>query len=175
MRTWTLATAWLVATVAAAAVGWLGVNTVLRAAIFGPPQALTVPDRVAAHTAPPIPDGTPTPSQSPRPSSPTAVTTPSRTAPAAVPSPRTSASATPPTSPDSTGDVHGYTVHGGQVTLALGTDSASLVSATPASGYAVTVWRAKGWLRVDFTGNGKTSSVFATWNGHPPMVQSYES
>ena len=72
-------------------------------------------------------------------------------------------------------NVHSYTVKGGQVVLSLGATAATLVSATPAEGYSVQVWQEDGWLRVDFSSSGGTSSVFATWNGHPPSVQTYES
>ena len=53
-------------------------------------------------------------------------------------------------------------------------DRAELVSATPISGYTVQNWAADGWLRVDFSGSTVRSSVFATWNGHPPQVQTVE-
>lgn len=66
-------------------------------------------------------------------------------------------------------------MQGGQVVLDLGTESATLVSATPADGYAVQNWRQPQWLRVDFTSGDRTSSVIVTWNGHPPIVQTYES
>ncbi|ARF81249.1 hypothetical protein ACIG0C_32615 [Kitasatospora aureofaciens] len=181
MRNWTLAIAWLVATVAAAAVGWLGVSTVMREAIFGPPQAMAMPDRGGAHPAPSPPADPPTATRPPSPpANPRTAAAPAPAASASTPAPTTSAPTSAPSPPAASpaaaaSDVRGYTVHGGQVALALGADSASLVSATPASGYAVKVWRAQGWLRVDFTKDGSTSSVFATWNGHPPMVQTYES
>jgi hypothetical protein len=73
--------------------------------------------------------------------------------------------------------VHSYTVDGGRVVLDLEPASASLVSATPNAGWRMQVWTAQqGWLRVTFTSadGAKASSVFATWNGHPPTVQAYE-
>jgi hypothetical protein len=76
------------------------------------------------------------------------------------------------------GNVHGYTVAGGQVVLDLGAASASLVSATPNAGWKMQLWASQpGWLRVTFTSDSGTaaSSVFCTWNGHPPTVQSYEN
>jgi hypothetical protein len=66
-------------------------------------------------------------------------------------------------------------VKGGQVVLSMDDTSASLVSATPADGYGVQVWTEDGWLRVDFSAGDTTSTVIATWNGHPPTVQTYES
>jgi hypothetical protein len=35
----------------------------------------------------------------------------------------------------------------------------------------VHTWHNSGWLRVDFTMGRRTSSLFATWNGHEPSVQ----
>ncbi|MCK9897734.1 hypothetical protein [Frankia sp. AgB32] len=52
-----------------------------------------------------------------------------------------------------------------------GRGSARLVSATPDPGWQVPAWQADGWLRVDFSHGGTTSSCFVTWNGHPPTVQ----
>jgi hypothetical protein len=78
-------------------------------------------------------------------------------------------------SPGGTGNVHSYPVQGGRVTLDLGESSATLVSATPESGWRMQVWKQDEWIRVDFTSadNTTTSSVFCTWNGHPPVVQTY--
>jgi hypothetical protein len=71
--------------------------------------------------------------------------------------------------------VHSYPVQGGRVTLDLGDTSASLVSATPEAGWQMKVWTQTEWIRVDFTSSSGTtvSSVFCTWNGHPPTVQTY--
>lgn len=59
--------------------------------------------------------------------------------------------------------------------LDLSPTQATLVSATPTNGYSVQVWQETGWLRVDFSNGNGTSTVFATWNGHPPAVQTYQS
>jgi hypothetical protein len=66
-------------------------------------------------------------------------------------------------------------VPGGQVVMDLSATQATLVSATPANGYSVQTWQETGWLRVDFSNASGTSTVFATWNGHPPTVQTYQS
>lgn len=70
--------------------------------------------------------------------------------------------------------MHGYEVTGGRVVLSLGPASAHLISATPKPGYEVKDWSADGWLRVDLTTGEHGSAVFATWNGHPPTVETYE-
>ncbi|MFJ5229439.1 hypothetical protein ACIQBJ_06000 [Kitasatospora sp. NPDC088391] len=173
MRIRTMATAWLVATAAAAGISWAGVNLVLREAVFGPPDAVFVPDRTSAHPGalPPLPGPVPSASRTPGPAPSTGPPTATATgAPrSAAPSPSTAVRTTA-----AADDSRGYSVRGGQVALALGRDSATLISASPGPGWAVQVWRTDTWLRVDFTKDGRTSSVFATWNGHPPLVETYE-
>jgi hypothetical protein len=146
--------AWLAATAAAVAVSWLGVRTVVHDAVVTPPR-LTVPVTSAGTVRPPVPP----------PVSSTTTTPPTITTTITVPTTTRSA-------PD---DVHTYSVRGGQVVLALSAASATLVSATPANGYTVQTWQETGWLRVDFSAPGDTWSVFATWNGHPPSVQTFDS
>jgi hypothetical protein len=86
-----------------------------------------------------------------------------------------SASAAPAASASAAGAVHSYPVRGGNVVLELLASSARLVSATPVAGSRVQSWEGAGWLRVDFlTGTTTVSSVFATWNGTPPTVQTAE-
>jgi hypothetical protein len=166
--------AWLCATAVAVGVSWFGVRTVVQDAVLPPPQ-LAVPMGVASSGVPPEPTAPPV-------SAATGTTT--TTAPTTTTSP-TAASTTAPTSTTSKtaatttttadGNVHRYSVKGGQVVLSMSDTSATLVSATPADGYAVQVWPEDGWLRVDFTSGDRTSTVIATWNGHPPSVQTYES
>jgi hypothetical protein len=143
--------AWALTTAAAATLSWFGVHSVLRGTAYDPPRALPV-------TAPAV--GAPTS----RPPSPTP--TPTRRAPAHSPTPRPHPSAT----------VHGYTLRGGRVVLALGPTAATLVSAVPNSGWKMQVWPEQGWLRVTFTSasGGSASTVISTWNGHAPSVQTYE-
>jgi hypothetical protein len=67
--------------------------------------------------------------------------------------------------------VKSYPETGGRIVVSMGATSASLVSATPDSGWSMHVYTGDQWLRVDFV-NGTVDSVFyVTWNGHPPMVQ----
>ncbi|MGW4647966.1 hypothetical protein [Kitasatospora sp. NPDC004289] len=185
MRKRTLTLAWLTATAAAAAISWAGVNLVLREAVFGPPDAVFVPTRVAA-----LPGALPPVSTAARsgsgtgPATPAASPTARTAAPGVGPSATRSAPAPAVTgTPTATGtpggdagggESRGYTVRGGRVALALGRESATLISASPGPGWAVQTWRTDTWLRVDFTKDGHTSSVFATWNGHAPLVETYE-
>ncbi|MFD8597169.1 hypothetical protein ACFV1L_19415 [Kitasatospora sp. NPDC059646] len=177
MRTSTKAMAWVTATAAAAAISWAGVNLVLREAVFGPPDTVFLPAPANSRPEPGVlpPVSTQPPAAGP-------VTAPSQKAPAsagrsAAPSASAPGSPTPaaPSAPATgAGDGRSYTVRGGQVALSLGPDSATLLSATPGPGWAVKTWRTDTWLRVDFTKDGRTSSVFVTWNGHPPVVDTYE-
>ena len=65
----------------------------------------------------------------------------------------------------------GYTVTGGRVVFDIHGTYAELVSATPDSGWQMQVWKQPEWIRVTFTKDGHESSVFCTWNGHPPTVE----
>lgn len=69
------------------------------------------------------------------------------------------------------GDVKGYTVDGGRVVFDLGASSAELVSATPAGGWRMQVWKQDYWIRVTFTLDGREVSVFCTWYNEAPRVQ----
>lgn len=154
-RALTYVAAWGGATSLAVLLVWFGARPVLDTAVFGPPPARSV-------VAPP----SATPAAPPR-----SVTTPPG---AGRPSPGRSARpvrARPDRRPSPSASVRSYTLTGGQVVLSMTGTAARLVSATPAPGYEVRTWHAPGWLRVDFTKGGTTSSLFATWNGHPPAVQ----
>ncbi len=109
----------------------------------------------------------PTDSASPGPSG-SASAKPSQKASAADPRPYEQ-----PGGGDGGGKVKAYTVTGGRVVFDLGTTSAELVSATPDAGWQMQVWKQPYWIRVTFTKAGKEMSVFCTWNGHPPLVETY--
>lgn len=64
-----------------------------------------------------------------------------------------------------------YAVDGGRVVFDLGTTSAELVSATPASGWQMQVWKQPTWIRVTFTRNGRELSVFCVWHDTAPRVE----
>jgi hypothetical protein len=164
---------------------WFGVHRVLRDASFEQPRALVVAVTAvaAASSAPPLPTAIGSATQSAAPSA------------AATPTPRTHsatpshpASSTPSTAayPTSTsvsvsvsassgagGQVQSFIRPGGRIAVDMGATSASLVSANPDAGWSMHVWTGAQWLRVDFE-QGSTDSIFyVTWNGHPPMVQTW--
>lgn len=151
-RAVTYVAAWAGATTLAVLLVWFGARPALHHAVFGPP-ARPVVDRPAG-ASPSVPATRPSPAV-PRPAPPRA--TRSRT--------------TPPAARRSPAAVRGYPLTGGRVVLSMTQTSARLLSATPDPGYEVRTWNGPGWLRVDFTRDGHTSSLFATWNGHPPSVQ----
>ncbi|GAQ65637.1 hypothetical protein [Streptomyces scabiei] len=165
--------AWLLATGAAVTVTWWGVHTVLAGTAYDPPRALPVTaaearDRDA--TVPPV-----TATARPRPSkstgsparggaekpSPTPSEPPGSTKPG--PGPSTGA-------PADAGKVKAYDTEGGRVVLSLAEDYATLVSATPGSGWSMQVWKTETWIRVDFAAGADRVSVFCTWHDSAPRV-----
>ncbi|SEL61129.1 hypothetical protein SAMN05414137_110201 [Streptacidiphilus jiangxiensis] len=161
--------AWAAATGAAVSVSWFGVHRVLADDGYQQPSALglTVAGSVSLSPAP-LPTTIGTATQLPQ--SPTATPT-HRPTPGHSRSTTPSPSSTP--SADATGNVRSYTPPGGRIVVSMGATSAELVSATPNSGWGMHVYTGDQWLRVDFT-QGSTDSIFyVTWNGHPPMVQTW--
>jgi hypothetical protein len=61
-------------------------------------------------------------------------------------------------------------LEGGQVVVQMRADSASLVTAVPASGYETQTWETDAWFRVDFVAGERRSSIIVAWNGHPPTA-----
>ncbi len=162
--------AWAVATGAAVGVSWYGVHRVLSDDGYQQPGALALTVAGSSTDTPaPLPTTTDPPTQAPLP--------PAASTHRASPGPSRSASASPsasaPASAAPSGDVHSYTPTGGRIVVSMGASSADLVSATPNSGWSMHVYTGDEWLRVDFT-QGTTDSIFyVTWNGHPPMVQTW--
>ncbi|MDH6577152.1 hypothetical protein [Kitasatospora sp. MAP5-34] len=149
--------AWAAATGAAVLLSWLGVHAVLADASFEQPQTLRLPVPMpSASTSPPavhVEQTTPAPSAG--------TASPTRAAS------RKPAAAT--TSP--AGTVRSYLVPGGRVALDMRPDQAELVSATPDADWQMQFWQGDQWMRFDFSRGDSTNSVFVTWNGHPPEVQ----
>ncbi|WP_328687743.1 hypothetical protein OG879_13620 [Streptomyces caniferus] len=177
------AAAWTLATGAAVTLSWFGVHTVLSGTMYDAPRALPLSGRMASSdtgqddAAAPRVSSThrPKPSRSPAHSPAPDDGTPSRTAaPSHSGTPRSSypGPAAPGSSaPASDGRVKSYATDGGRVVFDMGSRSAELVSATPNSGWEMQVWKQDGWIRVDFSGGTGHTSVFCTWNGHPPTVE----
>ncbi|MCX4962851.1 hypothetical protein [Streptomyces virginiae] len=172
------AMAWMLATGAAVTLSWWGVHTVMSGTAYDPPLAVpltTHPLSSSTHSAQASPSpsesASPSPSGSPTPeASPTAGPSPEK-------SPKSSAGPDPYRRPEGqgtdtdTGKVQAYPVSGGRVVFSLGASSAELVSATPAAGWRMQVWKQDFWIRVTFTRDGREVSVFCTWHDHPPMVE----
>ncbi|MEV6695753.1 hypothetical protein ACFWN5_07155 [Streptomyces sp. NPDC058430] len=165
--------AWLLATGAAVTLSWWGVHTVMAGTAYDPPRAVPI----AAGAVDARASSTHRPESSSPPASPShsASRKPSRSPGSATPSasrtPRPSTSAKPPASPSASGTVKGYTTQGGRAVFDLGKDSATLVSATPAAGWSVQVWKDSTWIRVEFTSGTDKVSVFCTWHDHAPSVE----
>ncbi|MFF8264721.1 hypothetical protein [Streptomyces virginiae] len=170
------AMAWMLATGAAVTLCWWGVHTVMSGTAYDPPLAVPLATQPLSSSTrgaqqpqgSPSPSPSASPSESPGPSaSPTAAASPEKP------------SQTPSASPDGrqqaggqdSGKVQAYPVSGGRVTFSLGGSSAELVSATPAAGWRMQVWKQDFWIRVTFTRDGREVSVFCTWHDHPPRVE----
>ncbi|MCX4667053.1 hypothetical protein OG453_10310 [Streptomyces sp. NBC_01381] len=168
------AMAWSLATGAAVTLSWWGVHTVMAGTAYDPPRA--VPLSADGGDAEPLsssthrPDPTPTTgaTHSSKPSKPSKSQKPSKSPEKDPPKPPPSGSSTP----DATaGNVKSYSTDGGRVVFDLGKDSATLVSATPAAGWSVQVWKQDTWIRVEFTSGADRVSAFCTWHDHAPAVE----
>ncbi|GAA4678467.1 hypothetical protein GCM10023347_36130 [Streptomyces chumphonensis] len=198
---WLQGGAWLLATGAAVTLSWFGVHTVMTGTAYDPPVTTPVARADAAESAsgtPPVassathrPPGSPAP---PEPASPAAPDdgdgapgsgegadgageeSPGSATSQTTPTGEPTAGETPEDAPaqapgEDRGEVRSYTADGGRVAFDLRADSASLVSATPHSGWEVRVWTQEQWVRVTFSRGDRSSSVFCTWHDGPPRVQ----
>ncbi|MEU1512323.1 hypothetical protein ABZ490_09195 [Streptomyces sp. NPDC005811] len=164
--------AWTLATGAAVTLSWWGVHTVMAGTAYDPPRALPltvseVTSSAGASDPPPSPGTGPAVSPTPSPSSSPSASPAARSASAAP-----SRAATTPAAPRTTpaGTVKSYDTDGGRVVLDLTATYATLVSATPAAGWSVQVWKTESWIRVDFASGADRVSVFCTWHDGPPRV-----
>ncbi|MFJ2261895.1 hypothetical protein ACIOKD_26770 [Streptomyces sp. NPDC087844] len=170
--------AWSLATGAAVTLSWWGVHTVMTGTAYDPPRALPIAadgttqgakplsSSTSRPESPPGPAASPSKSRSPRasgtaPAASSASPSPSRSKPVTAASPSAGAS----------GAVKSYDTDGGRAVFALGTSSASLVSATPASGWSMQVWKTETWIRVEFSSGADRVSVFCTWHDSAPRVE----
>ncbi|WP_411148549.1 hypothetical protein [Streptomyces sp. A30] len=158
--------AWTLATGAAVTLSWWGVHSVMAGTAYDPPRALpiTAADAttqeskpLASSTARPTPSESKSPAREPSP-------TPTRT-----PSSPPTTSAGP--SPTASGQIKSYDTDGGRAVFDLGTTSATLVSATPGTGWSMQVWKTESWIRVEFGSGADWVSVFCTWHDGPPRVE----
>lgn len=163
--------AWSLATGAAVTLSWWGVHTVMAGTAYDPPRAL--PITAAKATTQDARPRTSSTARSAPPSARASAPSPSRTP---SPSRRQAASSPPPsasTGPSATasGQVRSYDSKGGRVVFDIGPASASLVSATPNSGWSMQWWKTQTWIRVEFTSGADRVSVFCTWHDGPPRVE----
>ncbi|NED18440.1 hypothetical protein G3I31_09885, partial [Streptomyces sp. SID9913] len=87
------------------------------------------------------------------------------------PGPATTAPSGGDPAPATSGRVRSYDTEGGRAVFDLGPASASLVSATPGSGWSMQVWKTESWIRVEFSSGADRVSVFCTWHDGPPRVE----
>ncbi|MCX4508903.1 hypothetical protein OHA27_01025 [Streptomyces sp. NBC_01619] len=169
--------AWSLATGAAVTLSWWGVHTVMEGTVYDRPRALPIttdarntqgstpqssstrfPGSTSASPASPedTPDGSSQKSSAPPPSEP----------PSGGPS-----KSKRPSTPSASGNVKSYSVEGGRVAYDIGPSSAELVSATPAGGWTMQIWKQPTYIRVTFSQNGREIDVFCTWHDTAPRVE----
>ncbi|MEV6051201.1 hypothetical protein [Streptomyces sp. NPDC052107] len=157
--------AWLLATGAAVTLSWWGVHTVMAGTAYDPPRALPI---TAADATAQGSKALTSPTHRPPPS-----TRPSTRPPAPTPTPKGTPrpSSTPSSSSSASGRVKSYDTDGGRAVFDLGPSSATLVSATPGTGWSMQVWKTETWIRVEFSSGTDRVSVMCTWHDGPPHVE----
>ncbi|MFJ6697880.1 hypothetical protein ACIQM4_17675 [Streptomyces sp. NPDC091272] len=171
--------AWLLATGAAVTLSWWGVHAVMAGTAYDPPRALPIPaappePTVTPQTSPPRSSSTHRPTHAQTPSAKRS-TPPPAGRPAPSPTPPAAGTRTPSLPPAATGELKSVNTVAGRVVFSMEKDSATLVSATPTSGWAMQVWKDPSWIRVEFTAGGAKLSVFCTWHDHAPTVEVVQS
>ncbi|MEU6067183.1 MULTISPECIES: hypothetical protein [Streptomyces] len=159
--------AWSLATGAAVTLSWWGVHTVMAGTAYDPPRALpitaadaTTQGSKAVASATSRPPATST-SPSDKPSA--------AGSPAPSRKPATNATVSP--NPTASGQIKSYDTAGGRAVFDLGRASATLVSATPGTGWSMQVWKTETWIRVEYSKGADRVSVFCTWHDGPPHVE----
>ncbi|PWI18207.1 hypothetical protein DI272_31730 [Streptomyces sp. Act143] len=164
--------AWSLATGAAVTLSWWGVHTVMAGTAYDPPRAL--PITVAEQTTQdsrPLASSTARPSPSASGSGSGSGSASGSASPRTSPTPSPSRTPSPTASPTASGQVKSYDTDGGRAVFSLGRSSASLVSATPAAGWSMQVWKTETWIRVEFASGADRVSVFCTWHDSAPRVE----
>lgn len=198
-----IGTAWVGATGAAVTLTWFGVGSVLRGTVYDPPRALPVTGPPADHAdagpdvsstqRPPVPGEDPggddagggAGSRPPEPPPDDEDGAEETAGPGDAPGVTPDGDADGPTDPatrapesegagSGLGSVETVATDGGRVAFDMGPESAELVSATPAPGWEMQVWAEDTYIRVSFSGEGRTVSVFCVFNGHPPYLDRHE-
>ncbi|MFE9765605.1 hypothetical protein ACFYPC_13905 [Streptomyces sp. NPDC005808] len=162
--------AWSLATGAAVTLSWWGVHSVMTGTAYDPPRALPITaGEATAPQAKPLATSTERAEPSNSPSD--KATRSPRPSPTLSKSP--GASSSPSSSGTSSDQVKSYDTDGGRAVFALGRTSATLVSATPGSGWSMQVWKTETWIRVEFSSGVDRVTVFCTWHDSAPRVQVY--
>ncbi|MFC5217359.1 hypothetical protein [Streptomyces coerulescens] len=160
--------AWSLATGAAVTLSWWGVHTVMAGTVYDRPRALPITAAdVTTQQSKPLASST----RSPKPPSPSKSTSPKPTGTPRTPTSSKPPAKTPDASPTASGQVKSYDTDGGRVVFDIGDASATLVSATPGSGWSMQVWKTETWIRVEFGAGADRVSVFCTWHDGPPRVE----
>ncbi len=161
--------AWLLATGAAVTLSWWGVHTVMAGTAYDPPRALPV---TAAEASGADTRDVRSASRAPSPAASPSRERPARPAPepTRTPARTTSPSASPRATATASGRVRSYDTDGGRAVFDLGPADATLVSATPGTGWSMQVWKTESWIRVEFSRGADRVSVFCTWHDGPPRV-----
>lgn len=155
--------AWSLATGAAVTLSWWGVHTVMTGTAYDPPRALPITaGDTTARKSKPLASSTERAQPSKGPSH--------RQTPSGKPAPTPSRTAPSSPSPTTSGQVKSYDTDGGRVVFDLGGTYATLVSATPGSGWSMQVWRTETWIRVEFSSGADRVTVFCTWHDSAPRV-----
>ncbi|SDO36138.1 hypothetical protein SAMN04487981_110112 [Streptomyces sp. cf386] len=163
--------AWSLATGAAVTLSWWGVHTVMAGTVYDRPRALPITAADATtQESKPLASSTnrPTPSKSPSNSS---DPTPKPTGTPRTPTPSKPPAQSPGPTSTTSGQVKSYDTDGGRAVFDIGETSATLVSATPGSGWSMQVWKTETWIRVEFSAGADRVSVFCTWHDGPPRVE----
>jgi hypothetical protein len=162
------ALAWSLATGAAVTLSWWGVRTVLDSTAYDPPRALPITADATTQKAKPRATSGSTDRPQPSPARPS----PSPSKPAAPsPTPTPASPSGAPSSFPSSGEVKSYATDGGRAVFDLRGSYATLVSATPETGWSMQVWKTESWIRVEFGSGADRVSVFCTWHDGPPRVE----
>lgn len=162
--------AWSLATGAAVTLSWWGVHSVMTGTAYDPPRALPITAGDATtQEAKPLASSTERAESSNSPSS----KAPHSPQPSPTASKTPGVSPSPSSSDSSSAQVKSYDTEGGRAVFALGKASATLVSATPGSGWSMQVWKTETWIRVEFSSGVDRLTVFCTWHDSAPQVQVY--
>ncbi|WP_327428946.1 hypothetical protein [Streptomyces sp. NBC_01236] len=164
--------AWSLATGAAVTLSWWGVHTVMAGTAYDPPRALPITAGDATtQESKPLASSTQRAEPSKSASKPPATTRKPTSTPSKSATQNASPSRSASPSPTSSGQIKSYDTDGGRAVFDLGRTSATLVSATPGSGWSMQVWKTETWIRVEFSSGADRVSVFCTWHDGPPHVE----